>query len=154
METTAAWMVRAYRGALAAPELVEREQEDLDALAELGVRVLTPSDEGYPPRLADEDTIVLQVAGRPSLLHEEGVEIVAGHRGAAAQRLVEVLDGGGRAVMVVSKGLLQARTLLRALGEALRDGSVAVVSREPPRATWGPVRDRRRDALAGLLRGA
>ncbi|MFI5404011.1 MAG: hypothetical protein ACHQ1G_13815, partial [Planctomycetota bacterium] len=61
--------------------------------------------------------------------------------------LAETLERGERAVVVVSKGLLNAKTLLRQLHDALEDGQVAIVSAEPPRGTWGPVRDTRRDEL-------
>lgn len=165
-----AWMALAYRSALGSaeavrialgpgpdpgsfpPDVLEREGEDLARLEELGVRLLTIADEEYPGRLRGEDApLLLQVAGRVSLLEEEGVEFVAGHRGAAAQRLVETLDSGGRAVVLLSKGMLKSRSLLRALHEPIEDGSVALLSAEPPRASWGPVRDQRRARLHARL---
>jgi len=137
------------------PEVfTEREEREAQELSELGVRVLTLRDEDYPQRLRTDEgaPLVLQVAGRASLLEEEGVDYLAGYRGAAGARLAEVLDSGGRAVVVVSKGLLKADSVLRALHEPIEDGSVALLSMEPPRASWGPVRDKRRDKLCSRLR--
>jgi predicted Rossmann fold nucleotide-binding protein DprA/Smf involved in DNA uptake len=135
------------------PEAVlARERGDAKELEDLGVRLLALPDEEYPARLRRaEGPLLLQVAGRPSLLAEEGVKVLAGVRGAAAGALQETLDSGGRAVVVLSKGMLQAKSLLRALAEPIADGALALVTAEPPRATWGPLRDRRRDALARLL---
>jgi hypothetical protein len=82
------------------------------------------------------------VAGSVGLLGQNGVRWLAGHRG-----LREALDRGERTVVVLSKGLLHAKTLLRQLHDELADGQVALVSAEPPRAAWGPIRDRRRDEL-------
>lgn len=162
----AAWMALAYRTAMGPaealaialgggpdaaafpPELLEREAEDLEALRALGVRLLTIADPEYPARLREGPApLLLQVAGRAALLGDEAVEVLAGHK-----RLPGVLDAGHRAVVVLSKGMLRARTLLRALAEPVEDGAVALVSAEPPRATWGPVRDRRRDALVQALK--
>jgi predicted Rossmann fold nucleotide-binding protein DprA/Smf involved in DNA uptake len=163
----AAWMALAYRSALPTAErlraaddggiefpddVIAREEADLAALSDLGVRVLTVRDDEYPARLrGDDGPLVLQVAGRAALLEDEGVEVVAGYRGREGQRLMELLDAGGRAVVVMNKGLLRAQSLLRALHEPLENGSVALVSAEPPRASWGPLRDRNRDALAARL---
>ena len=160
-DALAAWMALAYRSALASPEqlrrahegprvddfpadVVAREARDLEALHDLGVRVLTVADDEFPDRLRADGPIVLQVAGRAALLEEEGVAILAG-----ARRLEDLER---RAVVVLSKGMLQAKTLLRALHEPIRDGTIALVSAEPPRAAWGPVRDRRRDDLCRRLR--
>jgi hypothetical protein len=134
------------------PEVYEREAEDLGALKVLEVRLLTLADPEYPERLrGDEAPILLQVAGRVSLLEEEGVELVAGYRGKGGRQLQEALDRGDRAVVVLSKGMLCAKSLLRALHEPIADGSVALLSAEPPRASWGPIRDRNRDALLRAL---
>jgi hypothetical protein len=167
----AAWMALAYRSALPTaeqlrivfedgpdpdrfpPDVLAKEAADLAALDDLGVRVLTVHDDEYPEQLRDEDgPLVLQVAGRAALLDEEDVEVVAGYRGKPGERLMELLDSGSRAVVVMNKGMLKARTLLRALHEPIENGSVALVSAEPPRASWGPVRDKNRDALAARLR--
>ena len=161
MEELAAWLALAFRTALPTadvakiafgdgpkpsdfpPTVIEHEVEDLRALEALGVRVITVKDAGFPEKLrSDEGPYVLQVAGKEGLLGEEGVPWLAGHR-----PLGDVLERGGRAVVVMSKGLLNAKTLLRQLHDALADGQVALVSAEPPRATWGPIRDQRRDEL-------
>ena len=130
------------------------EVRDANELEELGVRLLTVRDDEYPQRLRGDEgsPIVLQVAGRVALLEEEGVRYVTGYRGAKGEELAEVIDSGGRAVLVLSKGLLKSGSLLRALQQPIEDGSIALVSAEPPRASWGPVRDGRRDALASRLR--
>ena len=159
---TAAWMVLAYRSGLSHAErmriavgpgpdpeslpddVLEREAKDLERLRDLGVRVLTLADPEYPTRLRDDGPLVLQVAGRPELLEEEGVECLAGHR--------ELQDLDQRTVIVLSKGMLKAKTLLRALHEPIADGTITLVSAEPPRATWSRLRDQRRDALAERLR--
>lgn len=161
MEDKAAWLALAFRTALPTADVakiafgdgpkpsdfprnvIEHEVEDLRALAELGVRVITVKDAEFPGVLrSDEGPYVLQVAGREGLIGEGGVRWLAGHR-----PLGDVLERGDRAVVVVSKGLLNAKTLLRQLHDALADGQVALVSAEPPRATWGPIRDQRRDEL-------
>ena len=158
----AAWLALAFRTALPTadaariafgegpkpadypPAVIANGVEDLRALEQLKVRVITVKDPGFPEKLrSDEGPYVLQVAGREGLLGEGGVPWLAGHRA-----LGEVLERGDRAVIVLSKGLLHAKTLLRQLHDALEDGQVALVSAEPPRATWGPVRDTRRDELA------
>ncbi|MHC4550329.1 MAG: hypothetical protein ACYTEZ_16285 [Planctomycetota bacterium] len=159
---TAAWMALAYRSALSHAErmriatgpgpdpdafpadVLEREAGDLEQLRDLGVRVLTLADPEFPERLRDEGPIVLQVAGRPALLDEEGVECLAGHR--------QLEDLDQRTVVVLSKGMLHAKTLLRALHDPIADGTITLVSAEPPRATWSPLRDQRRDELAKRLR--
>ncbi|MFB3066892.1 MAG: hypothetical protein ACE10D_10320 [Planctomycetota bacterium] len=78
------WMALAYRAPLPAParldvalgsgpdsvpfppEVLQREQEDLLALQDLGVRVLTLSDEDYPDRLRrqEDPPLLLHVAER------------------------------------------------------------------------------------------
>ncbi len=159
---TAAWMALAWRSGLGHAErmriavgpgpdpealpadVLEREAGDLEQLHDLGVRVLTIQDPEYPERLRDDGPLVLQVAGRPALLEEEGVEVLAGHR--------DLQDLDQRTVIVLSKGMLKAKTLLRALHEPIRDGTITLVSAEPPRAAWSPLRDQRRDALAARLR--
>ena len=129
------------------PDVLEREADDARALRDLGVRLLTCADAEYPARLRDATgPILLQVAGRAALLEEEGVTVLAGHK-----RLGEVLDAGDRAVVVLSKGMLKAKSLLAALQEPIADGMIALVTAEPPRAVWGPIRDRRRDALCRTL---
>jgi hypothetical protein len=159
---TAAWMVLAWRSGLGHAErmrialgpgpdpealpddALEREAKDLEQLRDLGVRVLTIKDPEYPACLRDDGPLVLQVAGRPELLEEEGVACLAGHRG--------LKDLDQQAVIVLSKGMLRAKTLLRALHDPIRDGMIALVSAEPPRATWNQLRDQRRDELARRLR--
>jgi len=136
------------------PALLAREEEDWRALEALGIALLTIADERYPERLrAGPAPLLLFLAGRASLLEERGALVVAGVRGAAGEALVETLDGGGRAVAVLSKGLLSARSLLRALHEPIADGSLALVSAEPPRAAWGPSRDARRARIVAALSG-
>jgi predicted Rossmann fold nucleotide-binding protein DprA/Smf involved in DNA uptake len=171
MTDLAAWMALAYRTSIPSAELMaialgegpcaddfpagiyEGEAVDLAALEELGVTLVPISDAGYPERLRGEGApILLQVKGRVALLDEEGVEFVPGYRGAGGRALQEALEQGGRAVVVLSKGLLKARSLMRALHEPIEEGSIALLSAEPPRAAWGPVRDRRRDALVEGLR--
>lgn len=161
LEELAAWLALAFRTALPTAEaariafgdgpkpsdypsaVIANGVEELRALQELGVRVITVKDPEFPEKLrSDEGPYVLQVAGREGLIGEGGVKWLAGHR-----PLGEVLERGGRAVVLLSKGLLHAKTLLRQIHDALADGQVALVSAEPPRATWGPVRDQRRDEL-------
>jgi hypothetical protein len=160
-EDKAAWLALAFRTALPAaeaariafgegpkpsdfpPTVIENEVKDLNALDALGVRVITVKDPEFPGKLkGDDGPYVLQVAGRVGLLGEGGVKWIAGQR-----PLGEALDRGDRVVVVLSKGLLHAKTLLRQLHEALEDGQVALVSAEAPRASWGPLRDKRRDEL-------
>ncbi|MCK6458342.1 MAG: hypothetical protein L6Q95_00430 [Planctomycetes bacterium] len=157
----AAWLALVYRTALPSaevariasgdgpkpgdfpPNVIEHEVEDLKALAQLGVRVITAKDPEFPGKLmGDDGPYVLQVAGRAGLLGEGGVRWLAGHR-----TLGEALDRGERVVVVLSKGLLNAKTMLRQLHDALADGQVALVSAEPPRAAWNRLRDQRRDEL-------
>lgn len=161
LEELAAWLALAFRTALPTadaariafgegpkpsdyPEkVIANEVEDLRALQELGVRVITVKDAEFPAKLkSDEGPYVLQVAGREGLIGEGGVKWLPGHRAVG-----DALERGERAVVVLSKGLLNAKTLLRQLHDALADGQVALVSAEPPRGTWGPVRDQRRDEL-------
>jgi len=162
MEELAAWLALAFRTALPTAEaariafgdgpkpgdfprtVIENEVADLKALEELGVRVITVKDPDFPEKLkGDDGPYVLQVAGRVGLVGEGGVPWLAGHR-----QLGDVLERGDRAVVVVSKGLLNAKTMLRQLHDALEDGQVALVSAEPPRAAWNRLRDQRRDELA------
>jgi len=128
------------------------EQADYEALVEAGATLLTLCDHEYPNRLRGEDApLVLQVAGRVSLLEQEGVHVLA-YRSKAAPALADLIDSGERVVVVLSKGLLKARSLLRALAEPIADGQIALVSAEPPRASWGPMRDLGRDRLAQRLK--
>ncbi len=144
--STAAWMTRAYGRGLTENEGFEKELRDL------GVRVLTIEDEEYPERLkGDGAPLVLQVAGRTTLLHDEGVTVFARYRGEEGARLMDTLDGGGRAILVLSKGMLKAGSLLKGLAEPIADGSITLISAEPPRASWGPVRDKRRDVIRDAL---
>ncbi len=138
------------------PEVLQREQEDLLALQDLGVRILTLPDQDYPDRLRrhEDPPLLLHVAGRHSLLVEEGVRFIAGVRGQAGAALHEALETGSRAVVLLSKGMLRARNELRGLGQAIEDGSIAVLSAEPPRAAWGPARTKRCRALCRALTGA
>ena len=159
---TAAWMVLAWRSGLGHAErmriahgpgpdpealpddALEREAKDLEQLQDLGVRVLTIQDAEYPESLRDDGPLVLQVAGRPELLDNHDVECLAGHR--------NLKDLDQQTVIVLSKGMLRAKTLLRALHDPIRNGTIALVSAEPPRATWNRLRDERRDELAQRLR--
>lgn len=159
---TAAWMALAWHSGLGHAErtrialgpgpdpdalpddVLQRERKDLEQLEDLGVRVLTIKDPDYPDNLREDGPLVLQVAGDPRLLHREGVECLAGHKN------LEDLDQ--RTVVVLSKGMLKAKTLLRALHDPIRNGTIALVSAEPPRATWNRLRDQRREALAERLR--
>jgi predicted Rossmann fold nucleotide-binding protein DprA/Smf involved in DNA uptake len=162
----AAWLALAFRTALPTadaariafgegpkaadypPAVIANEVEDLRALEQLGVRVITVRDPEFPEKLrSDEGPYVLQVAGPARLLVDRAVKWLAGHRA-----LGEVLEKGDRAVVVLSKGFLSAKTMLRQLHDAIEEGQVALVSAEPPRATWGPVRDTRRDELARRMR--
>jgi predicted Rossmann fold nucleotide-binding protein DprA/Smf involved in DNA uptake len=163
----AAWLALAFRTALPSadvariasgdgpkpgdfpPPIIDHEVADLRALAALGVRVITAKDPEFPEKLrGDEGPYVLQVAGRAGLLGEGGVKWLAGHR-----PLGEALDRGDRAVVVLSKGLLNARTMLKQLHDALEEGQVALVSAEPPRAAWNRLRDQRRDELVRRVTG-
>ena len=159
-----AWMAQAYRSAVPLPpgaapdpdafsaDVLEREAADLHALEDLGVRVLTILDDAYPERLrGDGAPLVLQVAGRTALLHDDGVTVFARYRGDEGAHLADTLDSGGRAILVLSKGMLKAGSLLKALAQPIADGSLTLISAEPPRASWGPVRDRRRDAIRRSL---
>jgi len=169
-EDGAAWLCLAYRSTLPTPDqlrvalgdgpnerafpaaVVLGERGACAELTELGVELLAVSDEAFPAAVREDGSfLVLQVAGRVALLDEPGVAIVAGPARVVAERLGELTESGGRAVVVLSKGLLKARTMLRALAEPIADGSIALVSAEPPRASWGPGRDVRRDRLARLL---
>jgi predicted Rossmann fold nucleotide-binding protein DprA/Smf involved in DNA uptake len=164
----AAWLALAFRTALPSaevariangdgpkpgdfpPNVIEHEIEDLKALAQLGVHLITVKDPEFPRKImGDDGPYVLQVAGRAGLLGEGGVKWLAGHR-----TLGEALDRGDRVVAVLSKGLLNAKTMLRQLHDALEDGQVALVSAEPPRATWNRLRDQRRDELVRRVAGA
>jgi len=132
-------------------DVLEGEQTDYGALTELGVELVTVADAEYPERLRGEDApLVLQVAGSLALLNQDGVSVMP-YRTKATPELAERIESGERVVVVLSKGMLKARTLLRALAEPIADGQVALVSAEPPRASWGPVRDLRRDKLAQRL---
>ncbi|MFQ5845253.1 MAG: hypothetical protein ACE5JG_09730, partial [Planctomycetota bacterium] len=115
------------------PDILARERQDLEALEELGVALVTLRDERYPARLRDLDDppLLLHVAGRPELLSEDGAGLCAGVRDPA---LHEALDAGSRTVLLLSKGMLKARNLVRGLSEPIADGSLAVLSAEPPRA--------------------
>jgi len=133
-------------------ELLAREAEDLAALEALGIKLLTPDDPEFPARILEGGAApALQIAGRVSLLDAEGLETFTSIRKQQGARLIDLLDSGGRALLVLSKGMLKARSLLRALAQPIADGSLAVVSGEPPRASWGPIRDARRDRLRALL---
>ena len=163
----AAWLALAFRTALPSaevariangdgpkpsdfpPNVIEHEAADLKALAQLGVRVITAKDPQFPAKLGGDDgPYVLQVAGRAGLLGEGGVKWLAGHRA-----LGEALERGDRVVVLVSKGLLNAKTMLKQLHDALEEGQVALVSAEPPRAAWNRLRDQRRDELVRRVTG-
>jgi len=133
-------------------DVLQGEQADYEALTELGARLVTLADAEFPERLRGEDApLVLQVAGSLALLNGDDVSVMA-FRTKAAPELSERIESGERVVVVLSKGMLKARSLLRALAESIADGQVALVSAEPPRSSWGPVRDLRRDKLAQRLK--
>jgi predicted Rossmann fold nucleotide-binding protein DprA/Smf involved in DNA uptake len=172
-EDLAAWLALAFRSGLPEAErrrialgggpdprafpaaVLAREAEELRALDALGARVLPIVHPDYPGRLREEEgPLVLAVAGRVDLLSRGGVSWFGRLRGAPGERLMETLAEGAAAVVVLAKGMLAARTLLRALHEPLDDGTVAVVSAEPPAAAWGPARDVSRDRLLSALAGS
>ena len=95
--------------------------------------------------------VVLQVAGRADLIDEDGVEFIAGSGAKGRQALAERIESGSRCVVVLSKGMLKAKSMLRALHEPLEYGQMALISAEPPRAAWGPIRDSHRDQLLAML---
>ena len=170
MEEQAAWLALAYRSGMSdtakreiAPgpgahpsdypqDVIEREAEDARSLADLGVRLIPITDPDYPERLLmAQGPVVIQVAGRPDLIDEEGVGFIAGSGAKGRKALEERLESGERTVVVLSKGMLKAKSLLRALHEPLEYGTIALLSAEPPRATWGPIRDAHRDELLAML---
>lgn len=167
----AAWMALAWRSGAPAAErwrvasgagpreedfpdaTLARCREELSALAACGVRIVGARDAEFPERWrVPEGPLALQVAGRPALLREAGASWFSGARGAEGARLADLLDRGGLACVLLAKGLLRARAELSAFAEPLADGSLALVSAEPPGASWGPVREARRKALLALLR--
>jgi len=170
MEEQAAWLALAYRSGMsdsvkreialgpgADPsdypvDVIEREAEDAQALADLGVRLIAITDSDYPERLLiAQGPVVIQVAGRADLIDEEGVKFIAGSGAKGRQALAERVESGDRTVVVLSKGMLKAKSLIRALHEPLEFGTIALLSAEPPRAAWGPIRDSHRDQLLALL---
>lgn len=165
MESRAAWIALAYRSGLSdvekriraesgdMPNLFEmKDLSDLRELEELGIRLLTLEDDDFPERLRREDgPLIVQIAGRADLIDQEGVRFVPGSGAKGKQAIAEALDAGDRMVVVLSKGMLKARTLLRALAEPIEEGMVTLLSAEPPRAAWGPVRDANRDLLLAKL---
>ncbi|MHC4955061.1 MAG: hypothetical protein ACYTGZ_14370 [Planctomycetota bacterium] len=135
-------------------DVLERESEDAAALEDMGVRLLTLADPDYPSRLLMAmGPVVLQVAGRADLVDEENVAFIPGSGAKGRQAIQEHLESGDRAVVVLSKGMLKAKSMLRALHEPIDNGTIALVSAEPPRAAWGPVRDANRDLLLAALQG-
>ena len=167
MESRAAWITLAYRSGLSdaekrmraesgdLPNLFEmRDLSDLRELEEMGIRLLTLEDDEFPDRLRTEDgPILIQVAGRADLIDAEGVRFLPGSGKKGREAIAEALDSGDRTVVVLSKGMLKARSLLSALAEQIDAGSVTLLSAEPPRAAWGPVRDANRDRLLETLSG-
>jgi len=170
MEEQAAWLALAYRSGMSdsvkreialgpgadasdyPPDVIEREAEDAQALADLGVRLIPITDPDYPERLLmSQGPVVLQVAGRADLIDEDGVEFIAGSGAKGRQELAERIESGSRCVVVLSKGMLKAKSMLRALHEPLEYGQMALISAEPPRAAWGPIRDSHRDQLLAML---
>ena len=170
MEEQAAWLALAYRSGMSdttkreialgpgahpddyPADIIEREAEDARELAEMGVRLIPITDPDYPARLLmAQGPVVLQVAGRPDLIDEEGVAFLPGSGAKGRQAIAERMDSGDRCVVVLSKGMLKARSTLQALHEPLENGSTTLVSAEPPRAAWGPVRDSHRDQLISML---
>ena len=163
MHEKAGWLTLAYRSGLSDEEKRERalagdvpdhaEDKDLAAIGQLeefGVQLLTLDE--MPERLQfDGGPVVVQVAGRAELIDEEGVRFLAGSGAKGRAAIADALDSGDRIVVVLSKGMLKAKSLLSALREPIEFGSVALLSAEPPQATWGPVRDANRDQLLGAL---
>jgi len=165
MESHARWISLAYRSGLSDdekraraeagdfPNLVEmKDLADLRELEEMGVRLLTLEDDDFPERLRQEGgPLIVQIAGRAQLVDEEDVRFLPGSGAKGREAIAEALEAGDRFVVVLSKGMLKARTMLRALHEPIAEGSVALLSAEPPRAAWGPVRDANRDSLIRAL---
>ncbi|MEM8882968.1 MAG: hypothetical protein AAGD14_02775 [Planctomycetota bacterium] len=165
MDTRPAWLTFAYRSGLSDHEKwarghtsllpAEPEARDVEAVAaldELGVHLLHRENPDFPTRLAYEDgPIVVQVAGNPELIDDEDVRFVPGSGKLGRQAIEEGLEAGDRMVLVPSKGMLKARTMLKALAERIEEGQVALLSAEPPLAAWGPVRDSHRDQLIHRL---
>lgn len=170
MEEQAAWLALAYRSGMSdsvkreialgpgahpsdyPEDVIEREAEDARALADLGVRLIPITDPDYPERLLmSQGPVLIQVAGRADLIDEEGVEFIAGSGAKGRQALAERIESGDRCVVVLSKGMLKAKSMLRALHEPLDNGTITLLSAEPPRATWGPIRDSHRDQLIAML---
>jgi len=91
-------------------------------------------------------------AAMAALLAGFGLRFLPGSGAKGKAAIGEALEACDRFVVVLSKGMLKARTLLRALEEPLDHGTAAVLSIEPPRSSWGPTRDANRDVLLrGLL---
>jgi len=170
MQEQAAWLALAYRSGMSdttkreialgpgadpsdfPADVIEREAEDAQALADMGVRLIPITDSDYPERLLmAQGPVVIQVAGRADLIDEEGVAFIAGSGAKGRQALAECVESGDRTVVVLSKGMLKAKSLLRALHEPLENGTITLLSAEPPRATWGPIRDAHRDQLLAIL---
>lgn len=165
MESRAPWIALAYRSGLSDSEKRQRAEAgdlpnlfemndlaDLRELEEMGIRLLTLDDDEFPDRLRCENgPVIVQVAGRADLIDQEGVRFLPGSGAKGKQAIAEALDAGDRMVVVLSKGMLKARSLLRALAEPIEDGMVTLLSVEPPRAAWGPVRDANRDLLLARL---
>ena len=161
MESHARWISLAFRSGLSDdekraraeagdfPNLVEmRDLSDLRELEELGVRLLTLEDDEFPDRLRQEGgPLIVQIAGSTHLVDADGVRFLPGSGAKGRAAIAEAIESGDRFVVVLSKGMLKARTLLKALREPIEDGTAALLSAEPPRAAWGPVRDANRDRL-------
>lgn len=166
MESRAAWISLAFRSGLSDaekraraeagdfPNVVElKDLSDLRELEQLGVRLLTFEDDDFPERLQREDgPLLVQVAGRAELIDQEHVKFVPGSGAKGKEAIAAGLEAGDRMVIVLSKGMLKARAMLKALHEPIEEGSVALLSAEPPRAAWGPLRDANRDRLLQSLR--
>jgi hypothetical protein len=166
-----AWMALAWRSGAPAEErwrvasgagpreedfpeaAIARCRAELVELAARGVRIVRAADAEFPDEWRlPRGPLALQVAGRPALLREPEAAWFSGVRGAEGARLADRLDRGGLACVLLAKGLLRAQAELSAFAEPLSDGSLALVSAEPPRAAWGPVREARRKALLAARR--
>ena len=167
MHEKAGWLTLAYRSGLSDFDKQDRAErgevpnhaEDRDlaaivALEELGVRLISLDEDDFPERLRFEGGPVLaQIAGRVDLIDMENVRFLGGTGAKGRQAIADALEAGDRIVIVLSKGMLKARSMLSALAEPIEDGSVTLLSVEPPQATWGPVRDANRDQLIARLLG-
>ncbi len=165
MNEKAGWLTLAYRSGLSDFDKQDRAErgeipdhaEDRDvaavlALEELGVRLISLNEDEFPERLRFEGGPVLaQVVGCVDLIDTDEVKFLGGTGAKGRQAIADALEAGDRIVIVLSKGMLKARSMLNALREPIEDGSVTLLSVEPPQSTWGPIRDANRDQLMVAL---